>query len=471
MVALLSWVAAAFGAGACGGDGEPTDGREGAVAEASSEVTWHADIAPLLAERCWGCHHEGGIGTVELSTYESAAALAPLILDAVVEQRMPPFLARDTDGCVPRHGWRDDPTFSEADEALLAAWVQAGAPQGDAERAAPLPAAPALELDRVDLELTIPGEVEVDGRDDRFVCFVLPSGLEEDTWIDATQVVPGNPSIVHHVVLFEDVQRSLPPELAAAGRYDCFGDVAAPGAEFRAGWAPGGQPGFLPEGAAMRLSAGARMIMQVHYHPTGEPETDRGTTVQFRRFEGTPRHLSRALLLGNLGRSTRGATLLPGEGDRGRAEFRIPAGEQDHVETMLFELGSQLPPQGRIWSATTHMHYIGSAMQVHLRRAAPEADEPEQECLVDTPRWDFDWQRGYVYDAEPDELPILRPGDTLALRCRYDNSMRNPGVRRALRERGLSAPTDVALGSGSLDEMCVAIIGLLVPAGGDAGAP
>ena len=80
---------------------------------------------------------------------------------------------------------------------------------------------------------------------------------------------------------------------------------------------------------------------------------------------------------------------------------------------------------------------------------------------MQTPHWDFNWQRGYSYDAPLDEVPVLRGGDTLHLRCTYDNTLDNPGVRQALADAGLDAPQDVYLGETTLDEMCLGVLVLV----------
>ncbi|MEQ9498046.1 MAG: hypothetical protein RIT81_14340 [Deltaproteobacteria bacterium] len=89
------------------------------------------------------------------------------------------------------------------------------------------------------------------------------------------------------------------------------------------------------------------------------------------------------------------------------------------------------------------------------------ADQPAEECLLQTPAWDFEWQRFYEYDVSIAELPFVRPGDTFELRCTYDNSMDNPFVREALDEQGLTAPRDVVLGEETLDEMCLLAVTFL----------
>ena len=85
-------------------------------------------------------------------------------------------------------------------------------------------------------------------------------------------------------------------------------------------------------------------------------------------------------------------------------------------------------------------------------------------CLIQTPAYDFNWQRFYVYDAPIVELPALRPGDRVMMRCTYDNSTSNLTLAAALKEQGLDAPKDVVIGEQTLDEMCLAALYVLYPA-------
>lgn len=89
------------------------------------------------------------------------------------------------------------------------------------------------------------------------------------------------------------------------------------------------------------------------------------------------------------------------------------------------------------------------------------AAQPAKECLIETPAWDFNWQRIYNYAAPLEALPILRAGDELKLTCKYDNTMGNPFVQLALMQQKLSAPVDVTLGETTLDEMCLAVVQVL----------
>lgn len=414
-------------------------------------ATWHQDIAPLFAAKCSGCHQDGGIAPFSLESYEQSAPWASLALDAVDRGEMPPWGQDNTEECQPRHGFADDPRLTEHERALLAAWIDAGTPEGDPATAAPLPEPPQLELPDADLRLTSP-EITIEPGKDQFWCFVLDPGFTQPQLIDATQIVAGNSEIVHHVLIYVDESGKA----EAGDAYECFGGPGLSQPTLISAWAPGVPPSVLPSEIAMSIPAGAKLIMNVHYHPTGKTAVDPGTSIDIRYAKGSPLYIGELLLMGN-----QFAQLLPGPNDRdGFPEFRIPAGAVGHTEELIFRLPTGIP-ELRLWLAGTHMHYVGVDMLLGLDRAEPEPGTGiDEECLLQTPKYNFEWQRGYRYDANFKDLPTARGGDWLYLRCTYDNSMGNPHVAAALAERGLDAPVDVYLGEETLDEMCLGVYGI-----------
>ena len=117
----------------------------------------------------------------------------------------------------------------------------------------------------------------------------------------------------------------------------------------------------------------------------------------------------------------------------------------------------------KIAGVGTHMHWVGQDMKIDIERVNPPAGQPEKECLLQTPRWDFNWQRSYIYDTPIEQLPRAHAGDRVNMRCRYNNSMSNPFLSRALQEQGMTAPVDVRLGEETLEEMCLGLFVVLLP--------
>lgn len=435
--------------------------------------TWHSDIAPLVAEHCQGCHQDGGISPFSLQTYAQAKMWSPVFESVLRPGIMPPFLATETADCKPRFGFKDDLRLSTAQIDLFKRWQDAGCPEGDPSKAAALPTPPELALKDAEVNVTIPSPVTIEGPGDKFICFSLAPDLSplaatgpeaallgDRVLINAAQVHPGNAAIVHHVLVYTDPQGESAALAGDKGYYDCFGGPMISGPGLLMAWAPGATPLTAPEGVAMTAPSKGRLVMQVHYHPTGAPQTDGATSLQLRGYgAGIPTYVSTLALIGNFrSQSAAGIGLLPGPNDAGKAEFRIPAGAKNHTESMIYQVAAN-SPEFHLWTVGSHMHNVGTDMRIGITRAVP-GDQPADECLLDTPKWDFNWQRGYGFDVPIDQVPTAKAGDQINLRCTYDNTLDNPAVQRTLTEQGLTAPRDVVLGESTLDEMCLGVFGI-----------
>src|SRR5580693_1622575 len=99
-----------------------------AAADTKTGVTFNQDVLPILEKNCQTCHRPGEIGPMPLLTYEGVRPWAKSIKEAVLTKKMPPWFAD------PRYGhFMDDRRMSDAEIHTLAAWVDAGAPEGDAK--------------------------------------------------------------------------------------------------------------------------------------------------------------------------------------------------------------------------------------------------------------------------------------------------------------------------------------------------
>lgn len=472
--ASLGFVLLSAAIAACGDDAAETDeDTSGSPVTASSGTgagdatgstgvggnydgpTFYADVAYILHDNCLHCHSDGQIGGFSLEAYEDASPLATLIVDMTSSGQMPPFNAHVTDDCEQRYPWKDDPRLSPEDLETLRVWADAGAPAGDpADGPPPYQLAPD-ELPGVSVTLTPSEPFTVDGEDDIFECVVYDPELEADAIVNGIHIVPTDTSVAHHALTFV-VPRD---EAGDEERFPCFG---SPGQQLVHAWAPGGQPFDLPEGVGIKMTPDDVLVVQMHYHPSGEPTED-NSAIQLRYTDEEPEWLFQVVLPGNA--RDAGDGLLPDPDDRDGPEFRIPAGSADHVEEMTYTVPElPIPLQIPILTVATHMHYVGTDMRLSIERADPKEGQPAEECLIRTPEWDFNWQRFYQFDVPIDELPTATSNDVLRMKCTYDNTKQNRFVKKALEDQGMSEPIDVQLGETTLDEMCLGPLGILVPA-------
>ncbi|MEN0060731.1 MAG: hypothetical protein AAGA48_01205 [Myxococcota bacterium] len=414
-----------------------------ACAPDDASPTYYQDVAPLLAERCEGCHRSGGIGTFPFESYDAVAPLAPLIAESTASGQMPPWPAVESETCTPPHGWVDDLRLTDHAIDLLTAWDAAGAPAGEVAEVVVPPDLTALP--EPSLTLTPSTSVTIEGTEDQYLCRSLDPGLDAPVWITGLQVQPGDPAVVHHALVFAD------PTGASASRGDdvwpCFGGSGVPNTSLLQPWAPGQLPYELPPDTGFPLPAGGRFVVSTHYHPVpGEVHED-ASSLEIRFSPTPPARRALVTLIGN------GRGLQPGPSDRGAPEFRIPSGAKNHVETMVFDNPADALTF-KVFSVGGHLHWVGTSIEVRIERADGDT------CLLNIPDWDFDWQMLYRYDAPFDALPEIRPGDRLVVRCTYDNTLDNPEVATLLAEEGLTEPIDVELGEATTDEMCLTMLGL-----------
>ncbi|MCA9711646.1 MAG: hypothetical protein KDK70_37770, partial [Myxococcales bacterium] len=308
------------------------------------------------------------------------------LADAVERGTMPPFAADESAECEMHYGWQDDLRLDDEQKQRLRAWADAGAPEGDPATAAPIEPPPSVALTEVDDHLEIDGAVTIGGTQDRFLCFSLDPGLTEDRYLGALQIVPGNDRIVHHVLVFVDDDGSTADLPGPDGSYPCSGGGLQ--GDLIGAWAPGMLPTRTPEGVGMPVPAGARLVLNVHYHPTGAgDELDDATGLELDWLDERPAWAAQLALFGN------GQGLLPGPNDDGGPQFVIPPGASDHTEAMLMTLPANIP-EVRLWEIGAHMHYLGVDMIIGVRRHGSPG--PEEECLLHATRYSFEWQRLYA---------------------------------------------------------------------------
>ncbi len=425
---------------ACDGEtgGEPTD-----LPPVEEAVTWHQDVAPIVARHCGGCHVEGGVAPFALDDFESVSMLADVALSSIEAGRMPPWMP-DPD-C---REFEHERVMSAAEKELFRAWVAADTPLGDPETASPIEMGAEVEFDPTHVAVPAEAYTPEESLDDDYRCFVLDVEFPEDVFLTASQVVPDANALVHHVLVYAITPENLDlvyaaDENEAGPGYTCFGSPlpqgdpmaaggSAPGLPTQIGaWVPGSVPNVYPEGLAVPIAAGSRIVMQVHYNLIGSATEPDATALQMELTSEPPDFAvsTRPIVIRNLD---------------------IPAGEAAAVNAAVYRNYSDRT--FTISALAGHMHTLGTRLYSTVERA-----DGSEECLLEIPRWDFLWQQGYAIPR--DQWIEVPPGEALTIECTYDNSQANqPFVDGAQVE-----PRDVTWGEGTFDEMCMVYLTLIEP--------
>jgi hypothetical protein len=312
-----------------------------------------------------------------LDTYDEAIGWGDMLLEVIERGRMPPWQAAD--GFRPLANAR---RMTAEDIAALREWVTGGMPFGDAadlpivgERVGgwDLTTAPDAVFPMRPEPSSVPAEGIIE-----YQYFVVDPGFTDDVWVKEVAVEPGNRSVLHHAIVF-----LRPPDGTDTSGFGLL-----------CGYVPGQRRLELPPGHALRIRAGIRLVLQMHYTPTGRPEED----------------LTRVgLVFADPAEVTHEVFTIGGV----EQEFEIPPGAVDYaVEGEL----DRLPAAGVLLAVTSHMHLRGRSFRLVAEGVAGG------ETLVDVPRYDFNWQHNY---ALCDPLP-LHSIDRLRFVMTYDNSPANP---------------------------------------------
>lgn len=385
----------------------------------TTAVSYCRDIAPIVQARCLGCHRDGQAAPFPLADYGQVAKRAGQIVEVTRARTMPPWMPAA--GHEPLVGER---RLTDREIDLLAAWERAGRPRGDEDDLPPAPRfAAGWQLGEPDLvvRLAEPFTVPADGPD-ILRNFVIPLDVPEDKLVSAIEFHPGNPRVVHHAVLFLDahgVARRLDAATPEPG-YERFGGPGFLPSGALGGWSVGNTPRHLPGGMGRHLKKGSDLVVQMHYHPTGRPETDRSEIGIFFVKKPIAESLAEpARLVGSIWAASYRIDMAPGDAAyAGRASYVLPR------EVIMV-------------GVVPHMHLLGRSM-----RATATLPDGTVRPLVDVPDWNYSWQDEYLFER-PFPLPA---GTRLDVAAVWDNSAGNPS-------NPSSPPRRVTWGDGTTDEM------------------
>ena len=413
---------------------------------ASAQPTYARDVSPILQQKCQGCHRPYDIAPFSLLTYDDVVPQARAIRAALQSGIMPPWKP------IPGHGdFQNNRSLSDSERQTILDWIDAGTPAGDlADVPAPAVSTSEWRLGTPDQVLSMPEPyvpVARDDRPDRYRCFILPNIADQDRYVRAVDILPGQRQAVHHVLLFltdDPAQIRLAQQFEAEDPdpgYDCWGGPritpgAGPGLVKAAGgllggWVPGATPAELPPSIGTLVPKGAYVIMQVHYHlhDTDLPGADQ-TRVGLYFESKTPKNRLLSLPIWN-----DKFVLPPGaSGQKVDAVFNLDLG------TYGLLVQEAWIPQFSLILIAPHMHELG-------HRISAEVAQPDgtQMPLIEIDDWDFRWQGFYSY-AAPVPLPYR---SKITASCVFDNT----------------TDRTVRWGESTQDEMCLVYIGFIAEGG------
>ena len=360
-----------------------------------AEATFSKDIVPIFQRSCQVCHRQGEMAPMSLVTYQEVRPWARAIKNRVVAREMPPW---HVDKNIGIQAFKDDPSLSDEQIAMVSAWVDNGAPLGDPADMPPpvdFPDASEWQIGEPDLVVQYPAyQMPAEGPD-LFGAFYTDLDLDEDRYIRAIQTRPANdPSrrVVHHALSFAVHRDEEQMRIA--------GDDDIPAAQFLVEYASGKNGEVYPGDSGLLLEAGRKMRLDYHLHSVGE-EVDALVElgIVFHPRGHVPEHIRWSKQLGINNRL-----------------LDIPPGKV--VRTDGYAV---LAKAARITAFQPHMHMLGTYQCLEL--IYPWPGWTAQTETVSCANFDYNWH--LVYNYEDDVAPIVPAGTILHIISWHDNTEAN----------------------------------------------
>jgi hypothetical protein len=402
---------------------------------APQNITFNKDVLPILQKNCQTCHRPGEIGPMPLLTYADTRPWAKSVKAAVLARKMPPWFAD------PKYGhFMNDRSLSEKDIHTIVSWVDAGAPEGDAQdKPAPIQWREGWNIQPdVVFQMPDPYPVAVTGTL-QYIYIVIPTGFTKDTWVTAAEVRPSARSVVHHMIAvvrppgsqwMKDAKPFVPyiptQEAETAGQPDPNDPQSHPvdvSYEFLGGYSPGmGAQRFDIDHSAKLIPAGSDIVLQVHYTTNGKTAEKDQTKIGLTLAKEPPlkRFFSAVAASPNW--------TIPPRDPNYEGHAKLTFGEP--VEFVFLQ---------------PHMHVRGKDMTIRLVYPTGES-----QTLLSVPHYDFSWQIVYYLD-KPLQLP---KGTHVEVTAHWDNSANNPS--------NPDPNATVKWGNQSWDEMLSVAMGVIV---------
>ena len=381
-------------------------GSERVRADAPAAPTFTKDIAPIFQQKCDTCHRPSGMGPMSLETYQDARPWVRAIAQKVETRQMPPW---NIDKTVGIQRFKNDRSLSDDQIAMIARWIESGAPMGD-PKDMPAPIVwpsdqgwqMAAKFGDPDLVVTSPPWTVPAEAQDAWWRPEVPTGLTEARWVRAIEIRPLTVEmrkVTHHALarLEQKEDATMPKEL-----FTNDPNVAGDGLFME--WAVGKNADEMRPDSGRLMLPGSRILWEIHYHAVGEEVRNAQVqlAVWFYPKGQEPKHREVLALFNSFSGNVRGARGLD-----------IPPNSVTTTESFI-----PLRQNARIENFQVHEHLRGKGMSM-------EAIFPDghRQMLSQVTDFNFNWMNMYIY--ADDAAPLLPKGTILHLVAWYDNTKNN----------------------------------------------
>lgn len=413
----------------------------------SMKAIFTTDVQPIVESKCLRCHQEGAIGAnFKMKTARSLGirevgvggvgyANAKIVTNHVspiesgAPPLMPPFDAYSSSDCV-NPEFRNNYGLDTQEIKIINFWLGLLNPHAQDIRNSKSNVSVTLE----NLKLTIPTRdtlnenspdvVPLIGKNFNFEtdylsaptsdgshcpsmsdCYIRTPGISfgntTEVFLTDYQVVPENPELVHHVVLYED---------GSMGKTYIV-------------WAPGVDVEHLPPGSGIRIPANTKFTLDIHYNSTNAVrKSDLGTRIRGKLVNDVSKKLDLYMF-----------------GITGGGSMTLSSVTETEINRTNHSQSSNLvvksPINGAIFGLFPHMHKYGTKISLKLKKK-----NGSKQCLTHVPRWRFAWQLNYF----PKDPIAFYKDEEIELSCGFK------GIT--------SGNTTVQFGENSDNEMCLGVV-------------
>ncbi len=364
----------------------------------AQNVTYSKDIAPIIQRHCTSCHQKGEVAPIPFTTYAEVSSYASMIAFVTRTKYMPPWKPVHH----PKHRFELERGLTDQEIHLIQEWIDNGLQKGDLENDNLIANKENLEISAPDVVYAMAEPFEQYGvYYDQFRVFVIPTEELVDREITSIAFVPGNKSIVRSCQISIDTTSKSQALDAWDPQYGyfSFGALGFVPMESRwYNWQPGKPVTDFPEGTGKRLPKGSKILMHIHYGPTGFPQKDSS----FLQIKFAKKKIKQAIYTASL--------ISPY--NMTNDSFFIPENEDVRVHAK-FEVPFDIALHGLF----PHSHLLGKRWEVFT----VDPETKSSEVLLKIEDWDFKWKQ--MYDFK--EPKVLKKGTVVHALAAYDNTLEN----------------------------------------------